>query len=301
MSPIKRRPLDFCPHYGYLTAIGDYAGLDSRGESLLWGKRPFWRFRRDRPLRSGDNKKAPVWGLVVACIAALLFFGFSDVGFGGVNRQRVAGCAVDTQYKAARPLLVENISEMESSEDDGRRQRWINLNIRDNPLSQTRRQMITEIDRSRIIRCSRDICFLAKANLNSEQFSRCFPVITNIQLEHSAFAIIGASAQNIGPFDKATVSDLPSSNAGQNDSSNEQKAGETGHGIVAHFLEVFFNIVPPWAVTAIIGALCGTVGIAIYLNFSGWRSALGFGLMALGLLTPIFPWWVFLLLPFEVG
>jgi hypothetical protein len=41
---------------------GDYTELDIGSKSPLWGKGLFRLFRRDRSLRSGDNKKAPVWG-----------------------------------------------------------------------------------------------------------------------------------------------------------------------------------------------------------------------------------------------
>jgi|ERR1700687_2553154 len=46
----------------YTVTEGDYPPLDISSKSRLWGKRHFWRFRRDRPLRSGDSKKAPVRG-----------------------------------------------------------------------------------------------------------------------------------------------------------------------------------------------------------------------------------------------
>ena len=105
--------------------------------------------------------------------------------------------------------------------------------------------------------------------------------------------------ENMGALRSSTVVDLSPSDGRQNERGQEQEKGEASHGIVAHFLKVFFEAIPPWAVTAIIGALCGTIGFTIYLDFFGWRAAFGFCLMGLGLLTPIFPWWVFLLLPFE--
>jgi hypothetical protein len=55
--------------------MGEWAGLDSRGESLLRGKCLFWRFRRDRPFRSGDNKKAPFRGLVLQLLQATALIG----------------------------------------------------------------------------------------------------------------------------------------------------------------------------------------------------------------------------------
>jgi hypothetical protein len=44
--------------------IEDWPGLDLSGELSLWRKHLFWRFRRDRPFRFGDDRKAPGRGLV---------------------------------------------------------------------------------------------------------------------------------------------------------------------------------------------------------------------------------------------
>ncbi|THD43875.1 MAG: hypothetical protein E7774_11870 [Bradyrhizobium sp.] len=44
------------------------------------------------------------------------------------------------------------------------------------------------------------------------------------------------------------------------------------------------------------GVICGAIGITIYVNSLGWfGAAIGFALIAIGILTPVFPWWAFVL------
>lgn len=51
-------------------------------------------------------------------------------------------------------------------------------------------------------------------------------------------------------------------------------------------------MIPPWLISAVIGALFALCGMSLFVDSTGWRAWVGFALVALGLLTPIFPWWV---------
>jgi hypothetical protein len=46
----------------------------------------------------------------------------------------------------------------------------------------------------------------------------------------------------------------------------------------------------------LVGVICGAIGITIYVNSREWfGAAIGFILIAVGILTPVFPWWAFVL------
>ena len=67
---------------------------------------------------------------------------------------------------------------------------------------------------------------------------------------------------------------------------NEDSASQPNNGIINHLIDDPRKGV---VVSYLVGAFCGAIGVAIYLK---GRSLIGGTLIALGLFTPLLPWWL---------
>jgi hypothetical protein len=131
---------------------------------------------------------------------------------------------------------------------------------------------------------------------SSPRISPAYPRAQRNDLVVVGDELVVGNGKYMSALDSATVSNLSPSDKGQKKRSEEQKTSEAGNWIVFQFLKIFIE---PWMVTAVIGGVSIAIGVTLYLDFYGWLSATGFVLIAAGLLTPIFPWWVFVVFPFE--
>jgi hypothetical protein len=102
----------------------------------------------------------------------------------------------------------------------------------------------------------------------------------------------------IGSLKNAAFVDLSLGDPSQNPSGYEQQERKARNGIILRFLKILDEN-PRYVIwtTCLIGLSCAAIGFAVYLYRDSIISRLGFTLFVLGLICPIFPWWVLLFWP----
>jgi len=98
---------------------------------------------------------------------------------------------------------------------------------------------------------------------------------------------------DISAQEYSTISNLSAGEKSEQDRGDKQQPGKTSNWIVNGLAQIAQY---PLLITVFVCVLCGTVGLARYLNFGGLLGSAGLDLAAASLLRPS-PWWVPIVAP----
>ena len=87
----------------------------------------------------------------------------------------------------------------------------------------------------------------------------------------------------------SSVAYLDASYNGEQERRYNKETSKSGNWVIDRLVEKPSRVA--W-VSLIVGIFSGAIGITLYINSRGILSGVGFILLFLGLLSPVFPWWI---------